>query len=161
MAYCELCDMDREFCEHGLAERRRNSIATIRELLISPSGMAHFPGCPHKGDDPDYRRWASLETPRAWERLGNGEQLEATGGEFPSLLARTRCQDCVDALGVLGLGSLLLTQVRYEHSASIKDAEAQELATREAADMRRADSASAQLIRDGLDGLPADPTGLN
>jgi len=65
------------------------------------------------------------------------------------------------ALGVLGLGSLLLTQVRYEHPASIKDAEAQELATREAADMRRADSASAQLIRDGLDGLPADPTGLN
>ncbi len=65
------------------------------------------------------------------------------------------------ALGVLGLGSLLLTQVRYEHPASIKDAEAQELATREAADMRLADSASAQLIRDGLDGLPADPTGLN
>ena len=65
------------------------------------------------------------------------------------------------ALGVLGLGSLLLTEVRYEYSASIKDAEAQELATREAADMRRADSASAQLIRDGLDGLPADPTGLN
>jgi hypothetical protein len=23
MAYCELCDIDREFCEHGLAERRR------------------------------------------------------------------------------------------------------------------------------------------
>jgi len=35
------------------------------------------------------------------------------------------------------------------------------LDTREAADMRRADSASAQLIRDGLDGLPAGPTGLN
>jgi hypothetical protein len=56
---------------------------------------------------------------------------------------------------------LLLTQIRYEHPASIKDAEAQELATREAAELRRADSASAQLIRDGLDGLPADPTGLN
>lgn len=64
-------------------------------------------------------------------------------------------------LGVLGLGSLLLTQVRYEHPASIKDAEAQELATREVADMRRADSASAQLIRDGLDGLPAGPAGLS
>ncbi len=51
--------------------------------------------------------------------------------------------------------------VLREHPASVKDAEAQELATREAADMRRADSASAQLIRDGLDGLPADPTGLN
>jgi len=70
-------------------------------------------------------------------------------------------QERAYALGVLGLGSLLQTQVRYEHPASIKDAEAQELATREAADMRRADSASAQLIRDGLDGLPADPTGLN
>jgi hypothetical protein len=65
------------------------------------------------------------------------------------------------ALGVLGLGSLLLTQVRYEHPASIKDAEARELVTREAADVRRADSASAQLIRDWLDGLPADPAGLN
>jgi hypothetical protein len=64
------------------------------------------------------------------------------------------------ALGVLGLGSLLLTQVRYEHPASIKDAEALELAG-EAADMRRADGAAAQLFRDGLDGLPADPTGLN
>ena len=67
----------------------------------------------------------------------------------------------IPALGVLGLGRLLLTQVRYEHPASIKDAEAQELATREVADMRRADSASAQLIRDGLDGLPAGPAGLN
>jgi len=64
-------------------------------------------------------------------------------------------------LEFLGLGSLLLTQVRYEHLAAVKDAEAQELATREAADMRRADSASAQLIRDGLDRLPADPAGLN
>ncbi len=30
-----------------------------------------------------------------------------------------------------------------------------------AAPQRRADSASAQLIRDGLDGLPAGPAGLN
>jgi hypothetical protein len=65
------------------------------------------------------------------------------------------------ALGALGLGSLLLTQVRYEQPASVNDAEVQELATREAADMRRAGSASAQLIRDGLDGLPADPAGLS
>jgi len=96
MAYCELCDMDREFCEHGLLERRRNAIAIARELLISPNGMAHFPGCPHKGDDPDYSRWATLDTPRAWERLGNSEQLPATGGACPSLMVRTRCQDCVD-----------------------------------------------------------------
>ena len=95
MAYCELCDMDLEFCGHGLAGRHANASANASQLLISPNGMAHFPGCPHKGDDPDYSRWAALETPRAWERLGNGERLPATGGLQPSLIAKTRCQDCV------------------------------------------------------------------
>ena len=80
MAFCELCDMDREFCEHGLVERRTHAAAIARQLLISPNGMAHVPGCPHKGDDRDYSQWAELDMPRAWERLGNGEQLEATGG---------------------------------------------------------------------------------
>jgi len=96
MAYCELCDMDRKFCEHGLADRRRSAATIVRELLISPNGMAHFPGCPHKGDDPDYSHWASIDTPGAWGRLGNGEQLAANGGSCSSLVARTRCRDCVD-----------------------------------------------------------------
>jgi hypothetical protein len=48
MAYCDLCDMDREFCEHGLADRRRNVVANVSKLLISPNGIAHFPGCPPK-----------------------------------------------------------------------------------------------------------------
>lgn len=95
MAYCELCEMDREFCEHGLAERRRNAAAAASGLLISPNGIAHFPGCPHKGDDQDYSRWAELDTTRGWDRLGNGEQLQATGGQSPGLTARVRCQDCV------------------------------------------------------------------
>jgi hypothetical protein len=69
--------------------------ATAGELPISRNGMAHFPGCPHKGDDPDYSRWAKLNTPRVWERLGNDEQLQAIGGERLGLIARTRCQDCV------------------------------------------------------------------
>jgi hypothetical protein len=85
MAFCELCDMDYEFCEHGLVERRTHAAALTRQLLISPNGMAHFPGCPYKGDDPDYSRWAELDTLRAWERLGNGERLEATGGEHSDL----------------------------------------------------------------------------
>lgn len=96
MAYCELCEMDREFCEHGLAERRRDAAVIARELLISPNGKAHFPECPHKGDDPDYSRWATLDRERGWERLGNGEPLEATGGPRPGLVARTRCKDCVN-----------------------------------------------------------------
>jgi hypothetical protein len=95
MAYCDLCEMDRDFCEHGLTERRRNAAAIAGGLLISPNGIVHFPGCHHKGDDPDYSRWARLDTPRAWERLGNGEQLPATDGQSAGLIARTRCQDCV------------------------------------------------------------------
>jgi hypothetical protein len=90
-----LCDMDREFCEHGLAERRRNAAATASGLLISPNGIAHFAGCPHKGDHDDYSRWAELNASRAWERLGNGEQLKATGGLNPGLTATDRCKDCV------------------------------------------------------------------
>jgi hypothetical protein len=80
VAYCDRCEMDREYCEHGLAERRRTASASASNLRISPSNMAHFPACPHKGDDPDYSRWAELDTPRAWERLGNGEELRATDG---------------------------------------------------------------------------------
>lgn len=94
MAYCERCEMDRAYCEHGLAERRRTASASM--LLISPNSMAHFPLCPHKGDDPDYSRWAELATPEAWARLGNGEHLRATGGARPDLIAETRCLDCVE-----------------------------------------------------------------
>jgi hypothetical protein len=95
MAYCERCDMDRAYCEHGLAEKRQAAITAPVKLLISPSGMAHFPGCPHKGDDPDYDRWAELETPGSWARLGNGEHIRATGGNRPDLVAAARCRDCV------------------------------------------------------------------
>jgi hypothetical protein len=94
VAFCDLCEMDRDYCEHGLAERRRTASASAATLLISPRNIAHFPGCHHKGDDPDYRRWAKLDSPRAWERLGNGEELRATDGR--DLTAKTRCQDCVD-----------------------------------------------------------------
>jgi hypothetical protein len=88
--------MDRDSCEHGLAERRRAASASASTLLISPTSMAHFPQCPHKGDDPDYSLWAELDMPRAWERLGNGEQLPATGGSRRELVAIARYQDCVD-----------------------------------------------------------------
>ena len=44
MAHCELCYMDLQFCGHGPAERRARSAAVAGQLLISPSGVAHFRG---------------------------------------------------------------------------------------------------------------------
>ena len=51
MAYCDLCEMNRGYCQHALQGRSRAAAAAAGELLISPSGMAHFANCPHKGDD--------------------------------------------------------------------------------------------------------------
>jgi hypothetical protein len=98
MADCELCDMDLSYCEHGLAQRRQSASADAQLLLISPNKVAHFPGCFHKGDHEDYSGWAELDTPRAWQRLGNGERLAATGGKRADLIAESRCPDC-DAHG--------------------------------------------------------------
>jgi hypothetical protein len=57
--------------------------------------MAHFPGCPHKGDDPDFSYWGSLDLPQAWQLLGNGEHLLATGRKRSDLVATSRCQTCL------------------------------------------------------------------
>jgi hypothetical protein len=98
MTYCNLCDLPLASCEHGLADRNRTAARSAR-LLISPDHYAHFEGCPHK-DDPDYLGWSVLETPNAWQRLGNGEHLRATGPACPGgrsdLVATRRCKDCED-----------------------------------------------------------------
>ena len=100
MPFCELCELDRSVCAHGHADRQRAATASRQEaansapaLWISPTRYAHFPGCPHKGDDEDYSRWGELNTPRAWELLGNGQQLPATGGA--NVVAVDRCRDCI------------------------------------------------------------------
>lgn len=95
MPICPLCDLELDWCEHGLnaAQKSRAASATLQ---VSPRGMAHFPGCPHKGDDDDFSLWAELDSPSAWSRLGNGEQFPATGGARPELVASARCRDCVE-----------------------------------------------------------------
>lgn len=93
---CTRCELPLSMCEHGLRARITDTAdALTATLLISPTGLAHFAGCPHKGDDPDLSRWAELDAPRAWTRLGNRESIPATGGEKVDLIARGRCQDCV------------------------------------------------------------------
>jgi hypothetical protein len=94
MDHCELCDMPHAWCQHGRAARTAVAADTVTGLLISPTGYAHFPGCAHKDDD-DMSRWGALDTPHAWTRLGNGEQLQATAGRRPDRIARQRCADCV------------------------------------------------------------------
>lgn len=92
--WCEIDDLPLAQCEHGLYQQR-TARAFSSVLLVSPTGYAHFPGCAHKSDDPDMSRWAELDTPGAWTRLANGEQIPATGGARPELVAAQRCLDCV------------------------------------------------------------------
>lgn len=95
MVWCELCDLERAMCVHGLRAEQ-----TARErragLLISPRGIAHFDGCPHKGDDPDYSKWGRLSDDNSWQRLGNGESIETVDSSGRELVATARCSDCVD-----------------------------------------------------------------
>jgi hypothetical protein len=95
MAWCELCDLDRSFCVHGLTDAR---VAAERKamLLVSPRGMAHFEGCPHKGDDHDFSLWGQLTLLDAWQRLGNGERFDVIDGQAHKLSVLTRCSDCVE-----------------------------------------------------------------
>lgn len=96
MTQCEICDLPISQCPHGRAEAARRAGPRVREILVSPTGLAHFPGCPHKADDEDYSRWGVIESDNAWSRLGNGESIKATGGASTELVATGRCTTCVE-----------------------------------------------------------------
>ncbi|HCX84702.1 MAG TPA: hypothetical protein DHV14_06130 [Micrococcales bacterium] len=66
-------------------------------LRVSPRGMAHFDGCPHKGDeDDDYSKWGSIDEPGAWQVLANKERIESVTAEGKLLIAESRCSTCVE-----------------------------------------------------------------
>ena len=97
MEYCELCDLPLDQCPHGRPGDGKSRREHVGEILVSPTGYAHLPGCMHKGnEDNDYSEWGLIDTPGAWARLGNGEHIQATGGANTNLIATRRCLTCVD-----------------------------------------------------------------
>ena len=96
VTYCEVCGLDRAHCAHAFAEHEaKRKIVDSATLLVSPRGVAHFDGCPHKGDDPDLSKWGRIErVPHAWQRLGNGDIVPANAGAKRDLIAKARCRDC-------------------------------------------------------------------
>ena len=95
MPVCPLGDLELDWCEHGLKAAQKSRAASVTSQ-VSPRGMAHFAGCPDRGDDDDFRQWAELDAPSTWSLLGYGEQIPATGRARPDLVASARCLDCVE-----------------------------------------------------------------
>ncbi len=70
-------------------------------ILVSPTRMAHRPGCGHN-DEPRIRSgehsgwgWISEAAAEEWLRISADHPLQATEGDV-SLLASKRCRDCSD-----------------------------------------------------------------
>ena len=93
---CELTDLPTESCDHCRTLESANRKVPDQLLLVSPRGLAHFSGCMHKGDDPDFSDWSTLEVPNAWERLGNRETLVSDGGARAGREVVGRCFTCVE-----------------------------------------------------------------
>lgn len=86
--------MDLAWCVHGL-ENRQSARERTSALEVSPRGWAHFPGCPHKGDDPEKARWGRIEEPDAWQVLGNGVRITTADQIGRELVAHHRCETCL------------------------------------------------------------------
>ena len=95
MGYCDLCDIDSGTVRTVRVSRALLQVWRVTKLLIASSGFARFPSRPHKSDHPDYTQWGELHAPNAWQRLGNGEYLKATGGWEADRVVTARRQDCV------------------------------------------------------------------
>ena len=95
---CERCDLPLAYCEHGKQINDASRASRVGWLEGSPAHVAHYPGCHHKGDDHDRSRWGEIRKnpSQAWDRLRNGEIVDADAGERVGLEAFSRCRDCVD-----------------------------------------------------------------
>lgn len=73
---------------------RRPSVPGFLE--VSPEQVAHFPGCPDRGEDVDYDAWGLVTraTGLAWRELGEGTPVPCDSGPRSSLVALSRCATC-------------------------------------------------------------------
>jgi len=74
----------------------RQRVPTLPSCWSLPVASRTFRSVPTRAMIVTTAAGAEINTPNAWQRLGNGEELQATGGSRPDLIAKTRCQDCVD-----------------------------------------------------------------
>ena len=81
------------------AKARASAMADSADVvLVSPQDYAHFPGCPHKGADPDLMMWGKISDPGAWEKLRYGRELTAVFAGWTETKAWQLCKTC-DAHG--------------------------------------------------------------
>lgn len=92
----ERCELPVGQCEHTRPALARSRPDHSNVVLLSPRNVAHLTGCSHN-DESNLVGWGEIrDVPRAWERIGRGEVLKATGGENLGREARSRCLDCVN-----------------------------------------------------------------
>lgn len=92
---CPKCDLIVGQCTHARVTPRPTLTGEQGLVLVSPSRIAHLPGCSHN-DESALSGWGEIRgIPNAWVRLGNGEKLETNSGAVNRPVSR-RCRDCVD-----------------------------------------------------------------
>lgn len=92
---CPKCKLIVGQCAHTRVAPRPTLTGEQGLVLVSPSRMAHLPGCSHN-DATKLAGWGEIRgIPNAWVRLGNGEKLETNSGVVNRPVSR-RCSDCVD-----------------------------------------------------------------
>jgi hypothetical protein len=91
-------------------------------VLVSPQDYAHFPGCPHKGADPDLSMWGKISELGAWDRLRDGREMTAV---FTGWTERRHGGDASTAVvydrQLRGGG--LLHRTEHDHRASTRETE--------------------------------------
>ena len=95
VTFCELCELPLDHCKHGAKTASDARVAAATVIQVSPTGTAHFPGCFHKGTDPDFSKWGEIEGEGIWLRLANRERVPVTSG-VRRLVAQRRCDHCVE-----------------------------------------------------------------